>query len=58
MNLKLILNNIIPMESCNKKKLYVEFVKSYPGLDIKLLQSIAYKTIKEENIIFGIEKFN
>lgn len=58
MNLKLILNNIIPMESCNKKKLYVGFVKSYPGLDIKLLQSIAYKTIKEENIIFGIEKFN
>lgn len=58
MNLKLILNNIIPMKSCNKKKLYVGFVKSYPGLDIKPLQSIAYKVIKEENIIFGIEKFN
>lgn len=46
------------MKLYSKKKLYVGFVKSYLGLDIKPWQSIAYKVIKEQNIIFGIEKFN
>lgn len=46
------------MESYNKKKLYVGFIKSHPDLNIKPLQSIVYKAIKEENIIFGIRKFN